>query len=138
MSRNDTEMPVCQSPSQTQLSDQIQLLTSVGADCGFIPSLFRFFQLARELFYALPHAQIDAGDFLEHAKVHQDLYGTLREPVLANLKKGLDVLIDIDTQGAAMIRNCDDRIIRQALADIFIMMQLTLANGSFSPSSSRK
>jgi guanylate kinase len=65
--------------------------------------------------------QIDAGDFLEHAKVHQDLYGTLREPVLTNLKKGVDVLIDIDTQGAATIRNCDDPIIRQALADIFIM-----------------
>jgi guanylate kinase len=66
-------------------------------------------------------ARIDAGDFLEHAKVHQDLYGTLREPVLTNLQNGMDVLIDIDTQGAATIRNCDDPIIRQALADIFIM-----------------
>ena len=53
--------------------------------------------------------------------MHQDLYGTLREPVLTNLKKGVDVLIDIDTQGATTIRNCDDPIIRQALADIFIM-----------------
>jgi len=53
--------------------------------------------------------------------VHQDLYGTLRAPVLTNLKNGVDVLIDIDTQGAATIRNCDDPIIRQALADIFIM-----------------
>ena len=66
-------------------------------------------------------ARIDAGDFLEHAKVHDDLYGTLREPVLTNLQNGVDVLIDIDTQGAATIRNCDDPIIRQALADIFIM-----------------
>jgi guanylate kinase len=65
--------------------------------------------------------RIDAGDFLEHAKVHQDLYGTLRESVLTNLIKGVDVLIDIDTQGAATIRNSDDPIIRQALADIFIM-----------------
>ena len=30
-------------------------------------------------------------------------------------------MIDIDTQGAATIRNCDDSIVRQALADIFIM-----------------
>ena len=58
---------------------------------------------------------------MEHAKVHQDLYGTLRKPVLANLKNGLDVLIDIDTQGAATMRNSDDPIVRQALADIFIM-----------------
>jgi len=67
------------------------------------------------------HARIDAGDFLEHAKLHAHLYGTLREPVLTNLKNGVDVLIDIDTQGAATIRNCDDPIVRQALADIFIM-----------------
>jgi len=67
------------------------------------------------------HARIEAGDFLEHAKVHGDLYGTLREPVLTNLENAVDVLIDIDTQGAATIRNYDGRIIRQALADIFIM-----------------
>jgi len=67
------------------------------------------------------HARIEAGDFLEHAQVHGDRYGTLREPVLTNLKQGRDVLIDIDTQGAATIRNYDDLIIRQALADIFIM-----------------
>ena len=53
--------------------------------------------------------------------MHQDFYGTLRKPVLTNLQNGADVLIDIDTQGAATIRNCDDPIIRQALADIFIM-----------------
>ena len=67
------------------------------------------------------HARIDAGDFLEHAKVHQDFYGTLREPVLTNLQNGVDVLIDIDTQGAATIRNSDDPLVRQSLADIFIM-----------------
>jgi guanylate kinase len=66
-------------------------------------------------------ARIDAGDFLEHAQVHNDLYGTLREPVLTNLKNGVDVLIDIDTQGAATIRNSDDPNVRQSLADIFIM-----------------
>src|SRR6266403_4036998 len=66
-------------------------------------------------------ARVKAGDFLEHAQVHGDFYGTLRKPVVTNLKSGVDVLIDIDTQGAAAIRKCDDRIIRQALADVFIM-----------------
>jgi guanylate kinase len=66
--------------------------------------------------------RIDAGDFLEHAQVHGgDFYGTLRGPLIANLKKGIDVLIDIDIQGAATIRNCGDPFIRQALADVFIM-----------------
>jgi len=63
----------------------------------------------------------EKGDFLEHAQVHSDCYGTLREPVVTNLENGRDVLIDIDTQGAAVIRTCDDRLIRDALADVFIM-----------------
>jgi len=65
--------------------------------------------------------RIEKGDFLEHAQVHRDHYGTLREPVVTNLKSGKDVLIDIDTQGAAVIRNCGDPVIRDALADFFIM-----------------
>lgn len=66
-------------------------------------------------------ARVQAGDFLEYAKVHGHYYGTLRDPVLNNLKNGVDVLIDIDTQGANAIRNCADEFIRQALADVFIM-----------------
>src|SRR5438067_9691139 len=65
--------------------------------------------------------RLQAGDFLEHAQVHGDRYGTLREPVVTNLKSGRNVLIDIDTQGAAVIRNCGDPLIRDALADVFLM-----------------
>ena len=65
--------------------------------------------------------RVEKGDFLEHAQVHGDHYGTLREPAVTNLKNGKDVLIDIDTQGAAVIRNCGDPVIRDALADVFIM-----------------
>jgi guanylate kinase len=65
--------------------------------------------------------RIEKGDFLEYAQVHRDHYGTLREPVVMNLKSGKDVLIDIDTQGAAVIRNCSDSVIRDTLADVFIM-----------------
>jgi guanylate kinase len=66
-------------------------------------------------------ARVKAGEFLEYAEVHEHYYGTLRKPVLSNLKNGVDVLIDIDTQGAAAIRNCDDEFVRQALTDVFIM-----------------
>ena len=78
-----------------------------------------------EHYHFLSHAdflaKLEAGDFLEHAQVHGDYYGTLREPVLSNLKNGLDVLLDIDTQGAASIRNYDNPTIRQSLTDVFIM-----------------
>ena len=66
-------------------------------------------------------ARIKAAEFLEHAQVHEHRYGTLREPIVSNLKQGIDVLIDVDTQGAASIRNFDDQFIRDALCDVFIM-----------------
>jgi guanylate kinase len=65
--------------------------------------------------------RLDANEFLEQAKVHEHFYGTLREPILANLQNGVDVLIDIDTQGAASIRNYEDDFVRQSLCDVFIM-----------------
>jgi len=65
--------------------------------------------------------RIAKGDFVEHAQVHGDHYGTLREPIVTNLEAGKEVLIDIDTQGAAVIRNCGDPLIQDALADVFIM-----------------
>src|SRR6202030_1480134 len=66
-------------------------------------------------------ARIEAGEFLEHAKVHEHYYGTLRSPIVAELRNGVDVLIDVDIQGAAAIRNFDDQTIHQALCDVFIM-----------------
>ena len=65
--------------------------------------------------------RVAKGDFVEHAQVHGDDYGTLRQPIVTNLETGKDVLIDIDTQGAAVIRNSGDPLIQDALADVFIM-----------------
>jgi len=66
-------------------------------------------------------ARVAAGEFLEHATVHGRHYGTLKQTVIDQLIHGVDVLIDIDTQGAANIRACDDPFIQGALADVFIM-----------------
>ncbi len=65
--------------------------------------------------------RIAAGDFLEHARVHGNHYGTLREGVLEKLHAGIDVLIDVDVQGAHAIRGDATPEIRQALADVFIL-----------------
>jgi len=66
-------------------------------------------------------ARVAAGEFLEHANVHGRHYGTLKQTVIDQLIHGVDVLIDIDTQGAANIRACNDPFIQGALADVFIM-----------------
>lgn len=42
---------------------------------------------------------VSAGEFLEHAKVFDNYYGTPREPVEKALQAGCDVLFDVDWQG---------------------------------------
>ena len=48
--------------------------------------------------------RVAAGEFLEHAVVHGCRYGTLRREVSERLGAGRDVLLAIDVQGAAVIR----------------------------------
>lgn len=48
--------------------------------------------------------RVAAGCFLEHAEVHGNLYGTLRDEVERFVLRDHDVLLDIDVQGADQIR----------------------------------
>jgi guanylate kinase len=41
--------------------------------------------------------------FLEWAKVHDNYYGTSRQEVFPRLEQGIDVLLDIDVQGAEQV-----------------------------------
>jgi guanylate kinase len=45
------------------------------------------------------------GDFLEHATVFGNLYGTSRSGVLQALERGRDVVLEIDWQGARQVRH---------------------------------
>jgi guanylate kinase len=44
------------------------------------------------------------GEFLEHAQVFDNYYGTARQPVEAQLRAGHDVVLEIDWQGAQQVR----------------------------------
>jgi len=46
----------------------------------------------------------EAGDFLEHARVFDNYYGTARSTVEAALARGEDLILEIDWQGARQIR----------------------------------
>ncbi len=48
---------------------------------------------------------IHNGDFLEWAEVHDNYYGTALDPLRRKLDLGYDVVLDIDVQGANIIRN---------------------------------
>ena len=46
---------------------------------------------------------VGAGEFLEHARVFDNRYGTPRQPVEAALAAGRDVLFDVDWQGTQQL-----------------------------------
>ena len=49
--------------------------------------------------------RINDGQFLEHAKVFGNLYGTPLEPVMESINDGKDFIFDVDWQGGKQIRS---------------------------------
>lgn len=47
---------------------------------------------------------IAAGEFIEWAKVHGNYYGTSKKQLASWMNQGIDVLLDIDTQGAMQLQ----------------------------------
>ena len=66
--------------------------------------------------------RLQAGNFLEHATVYGDSYGTLESEVLGQLRQGKDVLLNVDVQGAATIgaRAREDPELGRALVSVFL------------------
>ncbi|MBS0280543.1 MAG: guanylate kinase [Proteobacteria bacterium] len=60
---------------------------------------------------------VEAGEFLEHASVFGNKYGTPRGPVMAALEAGKDVLFDIDWQGTQQLKVQA----REDLASVFVL-----------------
>jgi guanylate kinase len=64
-----------------------------------------YYFITREKFDAL----VAENAFAEHAEVHGNCYGTLKSELLDRVRHGIDVLLDIDVQGAAQLRAlCSD------------------------------
>ena len=63
--------------------------------------------------------------FLEHAKVHDNYYGTLKAPIEEVLAEGNSMVLDIDVQGAGKVRDYVRRLpntdpLKIGYVDIFI------------------
>jgi len=61
----------------------------------------------RDYYFVSPERfqeMVRAGDFAEWAEVHSNLYGTSRRVLDDLIGKGIDVILDIDTQGAKQIK----------------------------------
>jgi guanylate kinase len=66
--------------------------------------------------------RVQAGNFLEHATVYGHSYGTLKAEVTSKLRQGRDVLLNVDVQGAATIRERarEDDELQRALVQVFL------------------
>ena len=59
-----------------------------------------YFFVSKEEF----QANIDKGNFLEHAVVFENMYGTPKDAVMKKLERGRNVILDIDVQGGLQVK----------------------------------
>ena len=74
----------------------------------------------QDYFFVSPEqfdSMMRGGEFLEHAAVFGNQYGTPRAPVMAALEAGKDVLFDIDWQGTQQLR----QHAREDLVSVFVL-----------------
>ncbi len=50
------------------------------------------------------HEMVTRNEFLEYAHVYSNWYGTPRKPLMEKMEQGIDVLLEIDVQGALQIK----------------------------------
>jgi guanylate kinase len=67
--------------------------------------------------------KIETGAFLEWAKVHTNRYGTLKSVIEGKLAEQIDLVMNIDVQGVATVREAakSHPTIEQRLVTVFIM-----------------
>lgn len=67
--------------------------------------------------------RINNGEFLEHAEVHGNLYGTPLRSVLEPLRSGRDLVLNIDVQGARTLREkaAATPLLNEQMASCFIL-----------------
>ena len=70
--------------------------------------------------------KIETGAFLEWAKVHTNRYGTLKSVIEGKLAEQIDLVMNIDVQGVATVREAakSHPTIEQRLVTVFIRHQI--------------
>lgn len=80
-------------------------------------------------------AMVDAGEFLEWAQVHGKLYGTSRKQVSREVSQGRDIILEVDVQGAASVRELipDSVSVFILPPSVEILQRRLIARGTDSP-----
>jgi len=97
------------SGKSTLTNELLKLVTNLDFSISYTTRAPRGSEQNGKQYYFVPREQFDrmvrAGEFLEHAKVHGNFYGTARQFLRDAGRSGHDLLLDIDVQGAAQIKS---------------------------------
>lgn len=90
-----------------------------------------YFFINRETFEEM----VAAGEFLEWACVHGNLYGTAKDQVIQETNAGADIILEVDVQGAASVRQLlmDSVSIFILPPSYEVLRQRLIARGTDSP-----
>jgi guanylate kinase len=90
-----------------------------------------YFFVNRESFEEM----VAAGEFLEWACVHRNLYGTAKDQVIEETGAGADIILEVDVQGAASVRQLlmDSVSIFILPPSYDVLRQRLIARGTDSP-----
>lgn len=90
-----------------------------------------YFFIGRETFEEM----VAAGQFLEWACVHGNLYGTAKNQVIEETNAGADIILEVDVQGAASVRQLlmDSVSIFILPPSYEVLKQRLIARGTDSP-----
>jgi guanylate kinase len=97
------------SGKSTLTNELLKLVSSLDFSISYTTRAPRGSEQNGKQYYFVPHDEFDrmvrAGEFLEHARVHGNFYGTARQFLRDAGRSGHDLLLDIDVQGAAQIKS---------------------------------
>jgi guanylate kinase len=97
------------SGKSTLTNELLKLVSSLDFSISYTTRAPRGSEQNGKQYYFVARDQFDrmvrAGEFLEHAKVHNNFYGTARQFLSEAGRRGHDLLLDIDVQGAAQIKS---------------------------------
>ena len=111
-SNKDGAMIVLSSPSgagKTTLAKLLNNLNNFEISISHTTRQPRLNEIPNKDYYFIKEEEfnrlINNKEFLEYAKVFNNFYGTTRTPVINKLSEGINVVFDIDWQGADQIKN---------------------------------
>jgi guanylate kinase len=123
----------------TLIRRALKTVPNLGYSVSFTTRPARESELDGRDYFFVPVAEfkqkVEAGDFLEWAVVHGNLYGTSYAQVQRELIEGHDIILEIDVQGAASVRKLvDDAVSIFILPPTFEILRSRLeARGSERP-----